>query len=229
MAIKYVEIPEIGRVKLTKRRSTRSLRVRTTSGGGITVSIPTWLPYKTGEKFALQHIEWIKKHRTELSLLLPNRKIGRDHVLTFKVGSGSKPSVKVVDSKVIVSVPVGMTVKTPSVQTAAIRGAKKALKCQEYILQNRLESISKITGLKYSASRYGYMKTRWGSCKSDMTITLNYHLLDLLDEQINYVIIHELAHTKHLNHSPDFWSLVEKFEPNYKQRRKEVKKSNLGW
>ena len=135
MAIKYIEIPGIGRVKLTKRRSTRSLRVRTTSGGGIVVSIPTWIPFKAGEKFALQHIEWIKKHQTEISLLLPNRKIGRNHALLFKVGAGAKPTVKVVDSTVVVSVPVGMTVKSPQVQVAAVRGAKNALKSQEDILE----------------------------------------------------------------------------------------------
>lgn len=229
MAVKFIEISDIGRVKLSKRRGTRHLRLRATSGGGIVVSIPAWIPFKAGEKFALQHIEWIKKHRTQLDVLLPNRKIGRNHTLSFKVGAGVKPAVKVGDSDVVVSVPVGMTVKSPQVQTAAIRGAKKALKSQVAILEDRLESISKITKLKYKSSRYGFMKTRWGSCKSDMTITLNYHLLNLPVEQINYVIIHELVHTKHLNHSPDFWSLVESFEPNYKQLRKEVKIVKLGW
>lgn len=226
MAVKLVEIAGIGSVKLTKRRGTRRLRLRM-SPSGVVVSMPTWLPFKAGEKFALEHVEWIEKHRTPPNFLLPNRTVGKNHVLIFKAGSSAKPTVKVTESNVVVSVPVGMTVKSEVVQTAAIRGAKKALKSQESILEERLESISKITGLKYKSSRYGYMKTRWGSCRSDKTITLNYHLLELRDELINYVIIHELCHTRYLNHSADFWKLVESFAPNYKAFRKEVKTAKL--
>lgn len=228
MAVKLVEITGIGSVKITKRKGTRRLRLRM-SPGGVIVSMPPWVPFKVGEKFALEHIDWIEKHRTPPKFLLPNRKIGRNHTLVYKVGLGVKPSVKVNLSSVIVSVPKGMTVKAPSVQIAAIRGAKKALKNQENILRERLESISKITRLKYKSSRYGFMKSKWGSCRSDNTITLNYHLLDLPDELVNYVIIHELAHTKHLNHSSQFWELVESFIPDYKLLRKEVKKTTLGW
>lgn len=228
MAVKLIEIEGIGSIKLTKRRGTRRLRLKMSPKGPV-VSMPTWLPFKAGERFALDNLSWIQKHRTEPALLLPNRKIGRSHLLTFKVSAGLKPTVKVDASNVIVAVPVGMTVKSPAVQTTAVRGAKKAFQAQESILEERLRSISKITGLKYQASRYGFMKTRWGSCRNDKTITLNYHLLDLPDELINYVIIHELAHTKHLNHSPSFWTLVESFVPDYKQLRKEVKKASLCW
>ncbi len=229
MAVKTVEVNGLGEVKLTKRKGTKRLRIRLSSNGDVIVSMPTWLPFVAGEKFALQHVDWIQEHRLEPRLLLPNLKIGRSHKLVYKVAKGLKPSVRVTIDEVIVSVPIGQNVKSPNVQSTAVRGAKKSLKLQEDILVSRLESISKITGLKYKTVRFGFMKSKWGSCRSDKTITLNYHLLDLSDELMNYVIIHELAHTKHLNHSPKFWALVEKFAPVYKQLRKEVKQAKLGW
>lgn len=227
MAIKLVNIPGIGEVKLTKRSGTKRLKLRLSHKGEVVVSMPTWLPFKAGEKFAESHREWIEKHAVEPKLLLPNQTIGKTHTLLFAVTDSAKPSVRVNESIVTVKVPVGMTVKTGSVQEAALRGVRKALKIQEPILEKRLVEISGTTGLKYRASRYGFMKSRWGSCRSDKTITLNYHLLYLTDELIDYVIIHELSHTKHMNHSSDFWSLVESFSPNYKQLRKSVKKFNL--
>lgn len=229
MAIKLVELDGLGAVKLTKRRGTRRLRLRLSSRGEVIVSMPSWLPFKAGERFALEHQSWIAKHRVTPTLLLPNRPIGKTHKLLFAVAKGPKPSVRVTATDVTVLVPIGMTVKSEAVQTAAVRGARKAMQSQASFLTERLESISKITKLKYKKARFGFMKSKWGSCRSDMTITLNYHLLDLPDELINYVIIHELVHTRHLNHSPKFWALVEGFVPNFKQLRKEVKRSTLGW
>lgn len=68
------------------------------------------------------------------------------------------------------------------------------------------------------------MKTRWGVCNiKSKTITLNSHLIDYEVEVIDYVIIHELCHLVHFNHSKHFWSLVESYCPNYKKIRKKLK------
>ena len=67
-------------------------------------------------------------------------------------------------------------------------------------------------------------KTRWGSCSSINNISLNIGLCALPRTLSDYVIIHELAHIKHKNHSKDFWNLVSKHCPNYKEARKELKK-----
>ena len=68
------------------------------------------------------------------------------------------------------------------------------------------------------------MKTRWGVYnKKNHTITLNSKLIEFDIEKIDYVIIHELSHIKHFNHSKEFWNLVSKYCPNYKSIRKEMK------
>ena len=68
------------------------------------------------------------------------------------------------------------------------------------------------------------MKTRWGVYnRVKHSITLNSHLLEYTYEEIDYVIIHELSHVIHFNHSKDFWNLVEKYCPDYKKIRKRLK------
>ncbi len=61
-------------------------------------------------------------------------------------------------------------------------------------------------------------KTRWGSCSSSGTISLNFCLLFLPPEWVQYLFLHELCHTRHLDHSRRFWKLVSEFEPNYRHR-----------
>jgi predicted metal-dependent hydrolase len=62
--------------------------------------------------------------------------------------------------------------------------------------------------------------TRWGSCGPDGTISLNFKLLFMPESVLDYVIIHELAHTKYRSHGPRFWALVERAVPDYRERRK---------
>ena len=67
-------------------------------------------------------------------------------------------------------------------------------------------------------------KTRWGSCSSKNSISLNIALAALPRSLSDYIIIHELAHIKHKNHSKAFWALVQKYYPNYKDAKEELKK-----
>ena len=68
------------------------------------------------------------------------------------------------------------------------------------------------------------MKGKWGVCNiKNKTITLNLELIKLNPKYLIYVIYHELCHLKHPNHSKDFWALVEKYVPDYKQIKKEMK------
>ncbi len=78
--------------------------------------------------------------------------------------------------------------------------------------------------IKFPSLRIRKMKTRWGVCnRKDIRVTLNSELFKYGIEEIDYVIIHELSHLVFFNHSKDFWNLVSKYCPRYKEIRKRLK------
>ncbi len=78
--------------------------------------------------------------------------------------------------------------------------------------------------IKFPSLRIRKMKTRWGVCnRRDIRVTLNSELFRYGIEEIDYVIIHELSHLVFFNHSKDFWNLVSKYCPKYKEIRKRLK------
>ena len=108
---------------------------------------------------------------------------------------------------------------------------------EEYLnkwLKNKIKTLFK-ERLDYNYNRYEEsipypklkirtMKTRWGVCNiRDNSVTLNTKLIEYDIEKLDYVIIHELSHFIHFNHSKLFWNQVEKYKPNYKKIRKELK------
>ncbi len=84
-------------------------------------------------------------------------------------------------------------------------------------LPKELLKISKAIALPFNQVSVRQQKTIWGSCSGSKDISLNYKLLFLPQPLVRYVLIHELCHTKHMNHSNKFWQLVESKEPNYKE------------
>lgn len=92
------------------------------------------------------------------------------------------------------------------------------------ILPKRLEELSKKYGFKYNKVRLTNAKKRWGSCSWQNNINLNINLAKLDGEIIDYVILHELCHTKIKNHSKKFWDLVLEKMPNALEIRKRLKK-----
>ncbi len=112
-----------------------------------------------------------------------------------------------------------------TVQAAAKAAALRALRKQAVsLLGQRLAQLAQIHGLDYRGLTIKRMKRRWGSCDGQHNIVLNLHLVQLPWECIDYVILHELAHTKVLHHGPDFWAMLESLEPKARALRKAIKR-----
>ena len=85
-----------------------------------------------------------------------------------------------------------------------------------------LDEVSVRTGLPYRKLSVRAQKTRWGSCSHQKHINLNRALMFLPEELVRYLMIHELSHTVHLNHSRAFWSLVGRWAPHYQRYEKQL-------
>ncbi len=94
-------------------------------------------------------------------------------------------------------------------------------------LNQRTHYYSKLMGLSYNTIKYRKMKSRWGSCSSNKVLTFNTELMKVEKNLIDYVVVHELAHLKHMNHSKDFHSLVAQYLPESKQLRTQLKQIRL--
>ncbi len=91
----------------------------------------------------------------------------------------------------------------------------------------RVEYFSKLMGLEYQEIKFRKMKSRWGSCSSKRVITFNTALMKVAHEFIDYVVVHELAHIVHMNHSKSFHSLVQNYIPHAMHIRKRFKNINI--
>jgi len=89
-------------------------------------------------------------------------------------------------------------------------------------LASQLRSVAVEFGFDYARVQVRRQRTRWGSCSTRGTVSLNCSLVFLPPEVVRYLFIHELAHTKHMNHSASFWRLVEKLEPEYRRLDREL-------
>lgn len=104
---------------------------------------------------------------------------------------------------------------------AAIELLKKwiKLKSQEY-LSTRTVKLNHKTNVKYKKLRVRPLKTGWGNCSSDKTISLNYLSIFLPPTLVRHLIIHELCHIRYLDHSPQFWEEVAKFDRHWKKNKR---------
>lgn len=219
MSVKVFDVPKVGQVHIYKRAGAKHIRLSVNGEGKVRVTMPTWMPYKAGLLFAEQKRDWLSGQQRHVNDLAHGQRIGKYHTLRFVIGPSLK--TRVTETLIYVTHKENQTIEDEAVQSTAKRGAERALRQEgEQLLPRRLKELAAQHGFSFSSVSVRHLKSRWGSCNSQKQITLNYYLMQLPWEQIDYVLVHELAHTEQLNHSPKFWQTVEKALPNYKQRRK---------
>ena len=98
-------------------------------------------------------------------------------------------------------------------------GVQKALQ----IFPERTAYFAARMGVNYGRITIREQKTRWGSCSSAGNLNFNWKLVLMPPEILDYVVVHELAHRKEMNHSSEFWAIVEKELPDYRERRERLK------
>lgn len=212
MPYKEIDIADIGKIKIYKRRGNRSLRLTVAADGTVRVTMPTWAPYHAGAAFAASRRNWIIAHsKLQTNLLTNGQQIGKTRHLFFEQSAlvhAIKTNVR--SASVVITHRYDQLSSDEDVQAAAQAASWRALRSEaQQLLGKRLDQLASAHGFSYRSLAIKRMKTRWGSCDQHANIVLNLFLVQLPWEFIDYVILHELAHTRALNHGPDFWRELE--------------------
>lgn len=213
-------------LKVSARRRTIGLRI---DAGGLTVHIPRRIPAQTVEGMLQDKSGWITRKLEEWQDK-PRPMEWNDGVSLQFLGKPIQLCLRP-DSRnrALEFDGIRLSVVTPTPEDAALVRRKVIqwfAKQAREDFSRRVEILSAKLGLAISALRLSNARTRWGSCNSRGEIRLNWRLIQAPPHIIQYVIAHELAHLKEMNHSPAFWAWVEKLCPDYLAARKALKESS---
>ena len=205
------------------RESQRARRmvVRVFHTGRVEVVVPLRTPPRLIEGFLARHRSWIERKRAEarrtaappepfppLAIeLLACAERWRVHL----AGGGGPVRVRAAGELLTVGGDAGNRV---AVRLALRRWLQERAQA---VLAPALDACARELGFCYARMVVRCQRTRWGSCSARGTISLNGCLLFLPPDVVRYLMIHELAHTRHMNHSARFWQCVERYCPEYRR------------
>lgn len=211
-------------------RRARRLSVRVYPGGRVEVVVPPGASPTAIQRFVGNHREWIDQRVADLSagrlndtrpetIDLPA--IGRRFVVEYRPTAAARVNVRVAgEGWLHVSGPL----EDRKQIALALRTWLVSLAQEE--MRVALTKVAQAGGFQFSRMQIRQQRTRWGSCSASGTISLNLCLLFQSAPVLHYLLIHELCHTRHMNHSRRFWALVESLEPDYRTLDRELLR---GW
>jgi len=206
----------------------RRLSIKVFPRGRVEVVVPKRTRPAEVREFVEAHRDWIARarasfaaeHRPEpfaLPQIVNLKGIERQYVVRYEPEAGGK-TVKYRNhgGAVVLSGRTG----DERLCVLALKRWLTRLAKREY--PPRLRALSGLTGNSYKKIHVRGQRTCWGSHSSSGTISLNYCLMFLDPRHLRYVMIHELCHARHMNHSRQFWGLVGRFEPDYRRLDKDL-------
>ncbi|HET7922095.1 MAG TPA: SprT family zinc-dependent metalloprotease [Gammaproteobacteria bacterium] len=207
------------------RRSPRAkvLQVRITPWQGVEVVIPRHTSHERVRAFLTRHRNWIRDtwRRLRSEMPDPDQRLPASLVLPacgerWRVRYQRRPGAQV---RVTTGKGQNVTVFHDGRDESAVRRALRrwlAARARS-VLVPRVERLARLTGSEYRKIQIRGQRSRWGSCSSNRTLSLNYKLLFLEPALVRYLIIHELSHLRVLDHSTRFWNVVAQFEPHWRR------------
>lgn len=217
---------EIGEVIIQKRRGAKNIRLTISHDGVPKITMPSWSPFKVGEAFAISRSAWIIEHQKGKGrhLFEPDTRVGKAHRIRYIYEKRSTITSRVTQTELIVRLPHGINTSDIAVQNVVHTGAIRALKQEaQNLLPARLELLAQKHGFEYKSVSVKRLKSRWGSCSSHKEIALNIYLMQLPWEIIDYVLMHELLHTRIMAHGKPFWDELSRYVPELASKRKVIR------
>jgi predicted metal-dependent hydrolase len=212
-------------VRVSRRARRLSVRVHFT--GRVEIVVPPRTSARSVERFIGRHRDWIDRRRAEARRFarpaepFPPREIelaasGERWRLHVAGGTGV-PSIRV----------AGEGLLSISGNLADLPAMRRALRAwlvahARAVLGDELERLAAELGFSYQRLSVRRQRTRWGSCSVRGTVSLNCCLMFQRPEVVRYLLVHELAHTVHMNHSGRFWQRVERHVPDWRRLDREL-------
>jgi predicted metal-dependent hydrolase len=221
---------EFGAISLRRSAKATHVRIRVAPDGRLRGSLPLYAPL-----FLVKRL--VKSSRPQLRAMLneqhqeatftPGMQIGKSHTLIVRDTDRKTARVSRHGQQIIAELPTGSNLNTPTIHRQMRDIVIEALRVEaKSYLPKRLGYLAAQYGFTYAKVRFSHAGRRWGSCTSNVTISLNISLMKLPFELIDYVLIHELSHTREMNHSENFWNQVAIGDPDYKKHRAALKKES---
>ncbi len=203
-------------------RRARYLRIDVSARQGVVVVVPEGTPRDVVNRFLLAKRNWIRRARERIARqteqarahgpALPERvelpALGEDYRVAIE--PAARRSIRC-DGEIL---RVRGATEPAAVRRAVVDWLKRRGRAT---LPPWLAAHAQRHGLSYARTMVRGQRTRWGSCSARGTISLNYKLLFLPRSLVDHVLLHELAHTRHLDHSPRFWALLAELDPQWRR------------
>ncbi len=232
MATKVVQVKSLGNVRFVQNSRSRNIRLTVKADRSILVSFPVWVTFREAAAFAGQQTGWILERLSEKRPALPDYTPesiveSRFHTVSFEKQPGSF-SFRINGSRVLVGIPEGT-----SMQSTEFREVMKNVMTEIYRLEaqaflpGRIAELAQKHGFRYNRITIRNNRSNWGSCSARNHISLNLHLMRLPASLTDFILLHELVHTRVKNHGPAFWQMLDAVTGGQARRlAQEVKKEN---
>ncbi len=200
----------------------RHMSIRVTPHRGVEVVVPRRARPGDVHAFVASHRAWIDKTRRELADTVPPpdtsppaaialRALDTEYQVRYQPVDprGRRAGVRT-DGSILTVSGAGSDARANALLRHWLKSVARGW------LPRTLAKVAESTGLSYERVQVRAQRTRWGSCSSRGTISLNCCLMFLEADEARYLMTHELCHTRHMNHSKAFWRLVASHEPRYR-------------
>ena len=214
--------------------------------GSVTVKAPRLYPSEAEiAKFVEQKSDWIIKQREKMQdredMKLVRRfetdysfpYLGKERLLEMQ--SAKKTSISYQDEKIIIKTNALDKLledydaqENKQIIEKLANDMKKWYKKQSFAyISKRVEYYKQIVGVTVTSVSIKSRKSQWGSCDSNGNLTFSWRLVMARPSAIDYVVVHELCHRKHMDHSRDFWREVKKYMPDYEDEKKWLEENSV--
>jgi predicted metal-dependent hydrolase len=214
---KIIVHPILGEVTISQTNRATRLSLSVRPDGEVRLSYPVGFSHKRAMKFLDERIDWVTAHRQTMAEKHPviapipiTDYQTRHHTLRLAPVDTIKITIEIWRGEIVVRYPSWLSSDSEDVQGAIEFGIVEALRREaKEILPPMVERLAAKHGFRYGAVRIKAVKSKWGSCTARGDINLSLFLMLLPDYLVEYIVLHELCHTIHLNHSPKFHALLE--------------------